>query len=358
MLGSVSNDLSLFPQYVTSSLKTKIIPKPDADAEKTSIKKINMPNASQIYVYDTKDNNINTLIFLAELTGQQSAQSINVSPKEQYLAANPGSAMYETEFRNLDWHNDEGFFNMLGGFGGSSATGFVKGIEAYYDESFTEDNPVFYVQTFDENMTPTAYKIELNKIDPSNATRAEMILLTSYMLKDAEPKSAFLLSTGMEKDFLAAAYESGVSTIYANSYDGQSVTYSEMLSQKIDYKSIMGKLASEYLKSPYEVFQCQGKQLNALFASIDSGDWSELEELSREISVSTEEWNEMMSRDDVLWMSASDNTKKQDDTFSDSLVDIFKNRYGKAMYDGRVSENYLQSYWHDFQEARDLLKER
>jgi hypothetical protein len=347
MLGSISSNLNLFSQYITLGSNTKTTPQPDAGTEKMSFKSINTPDASQVCVYDTKDKNINVPIFLAQLMEQQSAQSTHASPKAEYLAANPGPAMYETEFRNLNWHTDESFFNMLGGFGGSVSSGFIKAIEAYYDESSTEDNPVFYVQAFDENKTPTAYKIELNKIDPSNATRAEMILLTSYMLKDAEPETASLLSAGMENDFLAAAYESGVSAVYAN-YE-QTTTYSEAIHQKIDYGSIMGKLADEYLNSPYEVFRCEAKQLKALFASIDSGDWSKLEELSKEVSVSTEEWNAMMVRDEVLW-SASGGTKEQDDA---SLANSFKNRYSGAMDDGRLSSNILQSSWDDFFAARE-----
>ena len=59
---------------------------------------------------------------------------------------------------------------------------------AFYDTNSPEDSPVMYIWEY--GCTPQSYgddvllKIEVNKIDPSNATFEEMVALAGYIYRD------------------------------------------------------------------------------------------------------------------------------------------------------------------------------
>jgi hypothetical protein len=341
MTNAVSNNrLCHFSQYVSITPKKFPISEPLSGTKGEATAQDRILNEEQINDGVILDNNIKSSAIQAEIYGPANAVFMT---KAEYLATNPGPAMYETTFKNLNCQTDETFFTILGGFSSN-----CKRIEVYYDDSPTEDAPVFYVQAFDSKQNPTAYKIELNKIDPNSMTRAEMVLLTTYMLSDAEPYMAFGLANQMEEDFLSTAYSYGLSSVYADTFDGKPVSYDEMMSQQIDYKTIMGKLADTLSQHPCETARLYAKQLNALFEQIDSGDWSKLGELCKKISMPQEEYNAMMERDEKLWVSyLSGDTKESDD----KMFDKFKNFYGSSFK--IQSDNRLLSSWDDFFKSRN-----
>ena len=102
------------------------------------------------------DNNIKTTLSTAAL-----------GPKNTEPATRETEVRWdgEDDFHSPDW------FAVLGPGGCSGDDGTYRSITAYRDESSTEENPVFYIQTQDGKGTK-AYMIELNKID--RATRREL----------------------------------------------------------------------------------------------------------------------------------------------------------------------------------------
>ena len=66
---------------------------------------------------------------------------------------------------------------------------------AFYDENSSEDNPIVYLRKtatttdalhYAEFHSSETLKIEINKVDPSNATYEEMIALACYIYRDDE----------------------------------------------------------------------------------------------------------------------------------------------------------------------------
>ncbi|MBR0247479.1 MAG: hypothetical protein IJQ70_00730 [Synergistaceae bacterium] len=65
----------------------------------------------------------------------------------------------------------------------------------FYDENSQEDNPVVYLRktvasTYSELDSTETIKIEVSKVNPSNASYKEMIALAGYIYRD-DPKAAF-----------------------------------------------------------------------------------------------------------------------------------------------------------------------
>ncbi|MBQ7594726.1 MAG: hypothetical protein IJU48_10290 [Synergistaceae bacterium] len=65
----------------------------------------------------------------------------------------------------------------------------------FYDENSPEDNPVVYLRkieasTYRELDSTETIRVEVNKVNPSNATYEEMIALAGYIYRD-DPKAAF-----------------------------------------------------------------------------------------------------------------------------------------------------------------------
>lgn len=64
----------------------------------------------------------------------------------------------------------------------------------FYDENSPEDNPVVYLRkieasTYRELDSTETIRVEVSKVNPSNATYEEMIALAGYMYRD-DPKAA------------------------------------------------------------------------------------------------------------------------------------------------------------------------
>jgi|GEM_PF-4650070 len=52
-----------------------------------------------------------------------------------------------------------------------------------YNDSFTPENPILILETFDEEWNSTKIEININSIDPNNATGLEIMVLLSYHYK-------------------------------------------------------------------------------------------------------------------------------------------------------------------------------
>ena len=227
------------------------------------------------------DNNIKTTLSTAAL-----------GPKNTEPATHETAVRWngEDNFNSPDW------FTTLGSFGCSRDESAYKRIEVYHDESSTEENPVFYIQAHDEKGTK-AYMIELNKIDPSNATRAEMCLLTKFMYEGAAEPTWSTMALAMDSNhFLDEA-------LGIDRFNRPFESSDTWLSERIDFRSIMGGLAERDSSSPLEESRWYATQTKAMFAQIDSGDWSKLDDFRKEVSfVDEKEFLAMQARDDKkLW---------------------------------------------------------
>ncbi|MBQ3346732.1 MAG: hypothetical protein IJG39_06535 [Synergistaceae bacterium] len=148
------------------------------------------------------DNGVKSAVMMGRLSSQE-AQSTGAM-----------SIINLTDDELQGWHNGklpEGWRKTNAGgviFSGgtrkySSELGvyYTDGMEydyqfsAFYDENSPEDNPVVYLRktaasTYSELDSTETIKIEVSKVNPSNASYKEMIALAGYIYRD-DPKAAF-----------------------------------------------------------------------------------------------------------------------------------------------------------------------
>lgn len=223
------------------------------------------------------DNNIKTTLSTAAL-GAKSSEPATRTAEIRWDG--------EDDFHSPDW------FAVLGSFGYSRDESAYRRITAYRDESSTAENPVFYIQAKDEKGVK-GYTIELNKIDPNNATRAEMALLAKFMYIGSEEPTGSTMALAMDSNFLL---EEGLGL---NHFDSPFLSADTWLSEQFDYKTIMGELAERDSSSPMEESQWYATQIKAMFTQIDSGDWSKLDDFRKQVSfVDQKEFLAMQARDD------------------------------------------------------------
>lgn len=236
------------------------------------------------------DNNIKTTLSTATLSAKNSEPATRTAEVRW---------SGEDDFHSPDW------FAILGSFGYSQDESAYRRIIVYRDESSTAENPVFYIQARDEKGVK-GYTIELNKIDPSNATRAEMCLLTKFMYEGAEATTRTTMGLAVDSNYLLLGGPEGY--VFGSDVFLSSDTW---LSERVDHRSIMGELAEKASSSPMEESRWYATQIKAMFAQIDSGDWSTLDDFRKQVSfVDEKEFLAMQARDDKKrWPIAFDVSK-------------------------------------------------
>lgn len=186
------NRRQAFDELITENENQAQIPKPAQDVT---------PNA-------TADNGIKSAVLLGQLDLQRTQQKQSTGTM---------TTIKLTEGEKQLWDNNkvEGVrFANAGGVifsGGTKKYNAEMGIYytadmeydyqfgAFYDENSPEDNPIIYLRKTSYTTTSLHYqeclnndeiiKVEVSKVDPSNATYEEMIALVGYIYRD-DPLSA------------------------------------------------------------------------------------------------------------------------------------------------------------------------
>ena len=215
-------------------------------------------NVSDVQENFITDNGVKSAVFLGRLDSQKERQ-------EQSIGGATSIINLTTE-ELQDWHQGkmpEGW--KFTGAGGAVFSGGTKkyseelgiyyadGAEhdyqfgVFYDENSSEDNPVVYLRkteasTYSELDTTETLKIEINKVDPSNATYEEMIALAGYIYRDDE------LAASEASDAVTMAREymeiDGLEW-QAGSHDYTGYYLSEVVRRNIDYPNPSNKRLAE-----------------------------------------------------------------------------------------------------------------
>lgn len=111
-------------------------------------------------------------------------------------------------------------------------------IQAKYSDKSTNDNPIMYVELKETNGGLTALEIDINKIDPKNATRAEIFALTTHKYK-GNGEDLFNATIGF-------TYHEGLSEF--NNLDGYKKlddnVIENVLNQKMDFINVYKQVSS------------------------------------------------------------------------------------------------------------------
>lgn len=123
---------------------------------------------------------------------------------------------------------------QLNGGDGVLATSFARvgnsGISAsvFWHESSTPDNPVMLVRGVNVDRTPFEVKVNINEVDPRNASFIEMTALDAYLTANGQDSRAARTANGLEA---AGATTSGLNAF--SQIDFLSLLQSHMETQRL-----------------------------------------------------------------------------------------------------------------------------
>ena len=200
------------------------------------------------------DNSVKSTLMLGRLASQGTgASSIVKLPEEVNTAWDNGIPPEGLRFVNADGVVFSGgtkkyddYFNVYYTDGAEHDYQFA----ALYDENSAEDNPIMYLRISEWGSSSVfrglkrdeVIKVEVNKVDPSNATYEEMIALAGYIYRD-DPKGA---SEACDAIDMARFYMEADGLDWQNgSHDYMSYYLPEVVRRNKDYPNPANQVIAE-----------------------------------------------------------------------------------------------------------------